>query len=188
VEAGHAIIPEFPVEVFAIRRGEPDKRTQQEYIGNVSASETYMGHAVESDCAPAGAGEYRNPEPETSTWRRENRAPGAQERGESRWFTTVHRSGRPVGPITFPSTTARSPIMRAVAKAMEDKTFDQIGACLPVQRAAKGRVIRPQPRTRQASAAVGDPLIIGQVLRKNQGGQQKCVSFIIAWYLNLEDL
>lgn len=188
VEAGHTIIPEFPIEVFAVRRGEPDERRQQQYIGTVAASDTYLGHPAESDCAPAGVGEYRNPEPDTTSWTQENRAPGAQERGETRWLTTVRRSGRPVGPITFPSTTARSPIMRAVAKAMDEKVFDQIGACLPVQKAAKGRVIQPQPRARQPSAAVGDPLVIGQVLHKSRGNTQRCVSFIIAWYLNLEDL
>lgn len=188
VEAGHTIIPEFPVEVFAVRRHEPEKQAGQTYHGSVSASSTYLGHAAESDCAPAGAGEYRNPEPETATRTMENKISGAQERGEPRWYTHVTRTGRPVGPITFPSITARSPIMRATAEAMKDKVFDQIGVCLPVQKAAKGRVIRPQPRRRQMNAAVGDPLVIGQVLRKSEGGRQRCTSFIIGWYLNLNEL
>lgn len=188
VEAGHTIIPEFPIEVFAIRQHKADKQPPQTYRGSVASSDTHLGRAAESDCPPAGVGEYRNPLPEThsNTW--ENRAPGAQERGEPRWYTNVTRTGRPVGPISFPSMTARSPIMRATAEAMKEKVFDQIGVCLPVQKAAKGRVIRPQPRRRQMNAAVGDPLIIGQVLRKNEGGKQRCVSFIIAWHLNLNDL
>lgn len=188
VEAGHTIIPEFPIEVFAIRQDKPDKQPPQTYRGSVASSDTHLGRAAESDCPPAGVGEYRNPLPETcsNTW--ENRAPGAQERGEPRWYTNVTRTGRPVGPISFPSMTARSPIMRATAEAMKEKVFDQIGVCLPVQKAAKGRVIRPQPRRREMNAAVGDPLVIGQVLRKNEGGRQRCVSFIIAWHLNLNDL
>lgn len=188
VEAGHTIIPEFPIEVFAVRRNESEKRQTQTFRDVVHPGNTFLGNAAEPDCAPSGAGEYRNPQPETldRTW--ENKAPGAQDRGEPRWYTNVTRTGRPVGPITFPSMTARSPIMRATAKAMEDKVFDQVGVCLPVQKAAKGRVIRPQPRRRQMNAAVGDPLVIGQVLRKNEGGRQKCVSFIIAWHLNLEEL
>ncbi len=188
VEAGHTIIPEFPVEVFAVRRGEPEKRTSQTFRDAISASETYLSHAAETDCAPAGAGEYRNPQPQTLDNTRENKAPGAQERGEPRWYTTVYRSGRPVGPIVVPSNIARSTIMKAVAGVMKEKVFDQIGVCLPVQKAAKGRVIRPQPRRRQMNAAVGDPLVIGQIVRKNEGGRQRCVSFIIAWYLNLDDL
>lgn len=188
VEAGHTIIPEFPIEVFAVRRNEPEKRTSQTFRDAINPSNTHLGNAAESDCAPAGAGEYRNPQPETLDRIWENKAPNAQERGEPRWYTNVTRTGRPVGPIMFPSMTARSPIMRATATAMKDKIFDQVGVCLPVQRAAKGRVIRPQPRRRQMNAAVGDPLVIGQVLRKNEGGKQRCTSFIIAWHLNLEEL
>lgn len=188
VEAGHTIIPEFPIEVFAVRRGELETGKRQEFIGVVSAGETWLSHPTEPDCAPAGVGEYRNPEPFTSTSTRENRTPGAQERGEPRWYTTVRRTGNPVGPMSFPSMTARSPIMRATAKAMEDKVFDQVGVCLPVEKAAKGRVIKPQPRRRAPSAAVGDPLVIGQVVHKQVGSRQKVVSFIIAWHLDLNQL
>lgn len=182
VEAGHTIIPEFPIEVFAVRRGEPDKRESFTFSRNVGAGETWLANPVSADCAPAGAGEYRNPEPETTRdthWNATSKQVDA---------TTVTKTGRPVGPVSFPSTTARAPIMRATAEAMANKTFDQIGVCLPVQKAAKGRVIRPQPRRRQMNAAVGDPLVIGQVLRKNEGGRQRCVSFIIAWYLDLNEL
>lgn len=188
VEAGHTIIPEFPIEVFAVRQDKPDKQPPRTYNGVVSTSDTHLGRPAEADCAPAGAGEYRNPEPHAYSETRENRAPGAQERNEPRYWTTIRRTGYPVGPIAFPAMTARAPIMRATAKAMKDKVFDQIGVCLPVQKASKGRVIRPQPRRRQMNAAVGDPLVIGQVLRKNEGGRQRCVSFIIAWHLNLNDL
>jgi hypothetical protein len=188
VEAGHTIIPEFPIEVFAVRRDKPDRRQTMTFNGSISASETYLGNAAESDCPPAGAGEYRNPLPETVSWTRENKAPGAQERGEPRWYTDVTRTGDAAAPIMFPHMTARAPIMRAAAEAMMDKVFDQIGVCLPVEKASKGRVIRPQPRRRQLNAAVGDPLVIGQVLHKNEGGRQQCVSFIIAWHLNLNDL
>lgn len=188
VEAGHTIIPEFPIEVFAVRRGEREKYQQQTFQRVVSAQDTWLGHAAVPDCAPAGAGEYRNPEPDTYVNTIENRAPGAQERNEPRYYSTVERSGYPRGSIVVPSNVARSVIMKSIAGVMAEKVFDQIGVCLPVQKAAKGRVIRPQPRRRQMNAAVGDPLVIGQVLRKNEGGKQRCVSFIIAWHLNLDEL
>lgn len=181
VEAGHTIIPEFPIEVFAVRRGEPDKRQSQTYTGYVSVGETWLSHPVRPDCAPAGAGEYRNPEPQTDN-------DGQWDAEGKRISSTILKTGKPAGPIMFPHMTARAPIMKATAEAMANKTFDQIGVCLPVQKAAKGRVIRPQPRRRQMNAAVGDPLVIGQVLRKNEGGRQRCVSFIIAWYLDLNEL
>lgn len=189
VEAGHAMIPEFPIEVFAVRRHQDDKYKSQTFTNAINGKDTWLSHPIEADCAPAGAGEYRNPEPETYDWVRENKTPGAQERNEPRWYTEVTRTGNPAAPIMFPHMTARAPIMKATAAAMKDKVFDQVGVCLPVQKAAKGRVIRPQPRRRQMNAAVGDPLVIGQVLRKSEGGgKQKCVSFIIAWHLNLDEL
>lgn len=181
VEAGHTIIPEFPIEIFAVRRGTPDKRESFTYTGYEATGDSWLSNPIQSDCAPAGAGEYRNPEPEMDSRHYRN----AQNEITN---TVIIKTGRPVGPIMFPSATARSPIMRATAAAMKDKVFDQVGVCLPVEKASKGRVIRSQPRRRQMNAAVGDPLVIGQVLRKNEGGRQKCVSFIIAWYLNLDEL
>lgn len=181
LEAGFTIIPDFPLEIFAVRRGEPEAQGQQEYNGAVNAGNTWMGRPAQPDYAPAGAGEYRNPQPYTSTSIRENRAPNAQERNEPRYFTTVYRSGYPVGPIVFPSTTARSPVMQATSNAMAEKVFDQVGVCLPVVQQGSRRQV-------QQGARAGDPLVIGQVVRKRVGSQQKVISFIIAWYLNLNEL
>lgn len=64
--------------------------------------------------------------------------------------------------------------MNATAEAMALKVFDQIGICQPTRNAGITRK--------------GDPLIIGQILGKREGWSQKCVSFIIAWHLNLKDL
>lgn len=184
VEAGHTIIPEFPIEVFAIRRHEPDKTREITFHGAVNARDTFLGQPVSPDCAPAGTGEYRNPLPWTNDSTRENKAPGAQERGEPRYYTSVYHSKNPVGPIVFPSMTARSPIMRATAEAMKDKVFDQIGVCHPVIADAATAARRIETR----AARAGDPLVIGQILHKRVGSKQKCVSFIIAWHLNLEEL
>ena len=181
VEAGHTIIPDFPIQVFAVRRHKPDKRERVTFNGVTDGSHTYLGRAINADCVPAGAGEYRNPEPEMVSYTTENRVPNAQEKGEPRWHSHVTRTGQPAGPIIFPHFSARSPVMKAAAKAMSEKVFDQVGVCLPTTAVAGGRQV-----TRSARA--GDPLIIGQVLRKRQGGHQKAVSFIIAWHLNLNEL
>jgi hypothetical protein len=184
VEAGHTIIPDFPVEVFAVRRAEADREREVTFNNAIAVRDTFLGEAVSPDCAPAGAGEYRNPQPWTSESTYENKAPGAQERNEPRWYTRGYRSSGPIGPIVFPSVTARSPIMRATAKAMKDKVFDQIGVCHPVIADTATAARRVERNARRA----GDPLVVGQILRKRIGGQQKCVSFIIAWHLNLNDL
>lgn len=180
VEAGYTIIPDFPIQVFAVRRGEKEREQSQTYIGVTNGPNTGMGRPVTSDCAPAGVGDYRNPRPATWDSVRENKQ-ATPENKQPRYYTTVTRFSHPAAPISFPSVSARTPVMRATAKAMKEKTFDQVGVCLPVRNSAGGRRI-------QQGARAGDPLIIGQVLRKNEGGKQKCVSFIIAWHLNLNDL
>jgi hypothetical protein len=70
--------------------------------------------------------------------------------------------------------------MDATAKAMALKVFDQIGICRPVDH---------QNERAFAASGAGDPLIIGQILRRRGTYQgPKVVSFIIAWHLNLNDL
>lgn len=184
VEAGHTPIPDFPIEMFAVRRHESERSRDVTFNGAVTGRDTFLGQPVRPDCAPAGAGDYRNPHPWMHDSVRENKAPGAQERNEPRYYTTVHRSNSPIGPIMFPSITARSPIMRATAGAMKEKVFDQIGVCHPVIADASSATRRVDTSARRA----GDPLVIGQILHKRVGSKQKVVSFIIAWHLNLEDL
>lgn len=176
VEAGHTIIPDFPISVFAVRTEGKDRRQSNTWYGH-PGDQTYLHVPVQADELPAGAGEYRNPQPETYNSREGTRKVD----GVDRVIVRVTRTGKPVGPISFPSMTARSPIMRATAEAMKEKTFDQIGVCLPTTAVAAGRQV-------QQSARGGDPLVIGQILRKRLGSRQKIVSFIIAWHLNLNEL
>lgn len=180
VEAGYVPIPDFPIQVFAVRRGEQPKQQSQTFIGSVSADNTFLGQPVEPDCAPAGVGNYRNPQPSTADWARENTL-ATPENKQPRYYTTVTRFSHPAAPISFPQASARSPVMRATAKAMKEKVFDQVGVCLPTRAVAGGRQV-------QRGARAGDPLIIGQVVRKRVGSREKIVSFIIAWHLNLNDL
>ena len=180
VEAGHTIIPDFPIQVFAVRRGEPIREDAQTYIGVVDARNTALGRPVVPDCAPAGAGDFRNPQPSTSEITRENKL-ATPENKQPRYYTTVHLFRHPAAPISFPAVSSRAPVMRATAKAMKEKTFDQIGVCLPTTAVAGGRQV-------QQGARAGDPLIIGQILHKRVGARQKVVSFIIAWHLNLDEL
>jgi hypothetical protein len=182
VEAGHTIIPDFPIQVFAVRTDEKEREQTLVWRGHASrrdAEESVLGRQVQADCSPAGAGAYRNPQPELSTWH--GGAKKDHTTGKEYFPFYARRSGRPAGPIVFPRVSGRSPVMKATAKAMAEKTFDQVGVCLPTTAVAGGRQV-------QRSTRAGDPLIIGQVLRKRQGGYQKAVSFIIAWHLNLSDL
>lgn len=178
VEAGHTIIPEFPISIFAIRTGSREKDEQLTYRGYVDPKETHLGRPARSDCSPAGIGKYRNPEPSLQSWSGTKRK---DEQGEFFPYF-VRRTGYSAGPIAFPSQTARSPIMQATAAAMKDKVFDQFGVCLPIFAAQASR------RVETSATRAGDPLVIGQIVHKRVGRRQKVVSFIIAWHLNLNDL
>lgn len=180
VEAGHTIIPDFPIQVFAVRRGEGPRQETRTFIGAHSGRDTGLGQPIPTDSAPAGIGEYRNPLPAVSDWTREN-THATPENKQPRYYTTVTRWRHPAAPISFPKTSARSPVMRATAKAMKEKVFDRIGVCLPTTEVAGGRQVRQ-------GARAGDPLIIGQVVGKRVGSRQRVVSFIIAWHLDLNEL
>lgn len=180
VEAGHTIIPDFPIQVFAVRRESGPRQQEQTYIGLHDGRNTGLGQPVPPDYAPAGTGEYRNPSPALWTSTRENKL-ATPENKQHRYYTTVTRFNHPAAPISFPKASTRSPVMRATAKAMKEKVFDQVGVCLPTAAVAGGRQVRQ-------GARAGDPLIIGQVVHKPVGSQQRVVSFIIAWHLDLNQL
>lgn len=180
VEAGHTIIPDFPIQVFAVRRHKPDEGESFTFDGLRHGESTFLNRPARPDCAPAGAGAYRNPQPEILTSTRENKL-ATPDNKQPRYYTTVRRVSHAAAPVSFPVVSARSPIMKATAAAMNEKVFDQVGVCLPTTAVAGGRQVRQSSRA-------GDPLIIGQVLRKNEGARQKTVSFIIAWHLNLNEL
>jgi hypothetical protein len=180
VEAGYTMIPDFPVDVFAVRRVKADSHQSNTWDGYVLPEGTYLNSPVQPDCAMVGQGEFRNPSPRLQSYY-VGTAKNRQGQDVDRYRVT--RTGEPAGPIVFPHFSARHRVMQAAAKAIEQKFFDQIAVCRPTVATAAGRTAQA------ASTRAGDPLIIGQVLRKRIGSApQKCVSFIIAWHLNLNDL
>lgn len=178
VEAGHTIIPEFPLSIFAVRTSSRDRQEQLMYRGHIDIRQTPLNRPIQTDCSPAGSGEYRNPEPNIQAWG----GPKQKDNSGEYFPYFVRRTGYSAGPISFPAQTARSPIMQATAEAMKDKVFDQFGVCFPVFATQGARQVQTNV------ARPGDPLVIGQVVHKRVGSRQKCVSFIIAWHLNLNDL
>lgn len=166
VEAGYTIIPEFPIDIFAIRVTRGGVRA-------AVATHTYgYGHPdidpERPDVAAVGEGEYKNPLQLVRHGEYKE-----QRDGKEVTVKFTHPSSFQ-DEIVFPLQAARPVIMNATAEAMALKVFDQIGICLPQVNAGVRRK--------------GDPLIIGQILGRREGWNQKCVSFIIGWHLNLNDL
>jgi hypothetical protein len=159
VEAGYTIVPEFPVEVFAVR-------VERDYAVPEHVESRYKSSLAltpeSADVLPEGAGEYVSNVPDARDWAETKQ----EEKGGT--YTLHHREAVGLRDVVFPIRAARVEVMSATAEAMALKVFDEIGICPP----------RRQP----------DPLIIGRILMPRKGGTQKSVSFLIAWHLNLNEL
>ncbi len=160
VEADYAIVPEFPIDVFAIRvtRELPRAPAQSSsYSSGVSVSDELP------DTAPTGEGDYKSPSQMVQRWEEKETNKEGKE-STRHWMRATDFQD-----VVFPVRAARVEVMDATSKAMALKVFDRIGICPPSRRNA-------------------DPLIIGQVLGRKYGYSQKTVSFLIAWHLNLNEL
>lgn len=172
VEAGYTMIPEFPIDIFAIRVTRANVRA-----ANGEATGSWSWPRINNerpDRAPAGAGEYKNPSQMVRHYEWKTK--------DSEGKEVVHRTTSAAAwqdEVVFPMIAARPAVMSATAEAMALKVFDQVGVCLPVQQTRDGRAL--------ATWGKGDPLILGQILHERASGL-KVVSFIIAWHLNLNDL
>lgn len=160
VEAGYTIIPEFPIDVFAIRVTR-EMPTQKPQSTTYSSSPDRLLSNENPDIVPTGEGEYKSPSQLVERWS------DTETEGDK---TVTRKWIAPTGfnDVIFPLRAARIEVMDATSEAMALKVFDRIGIC---------------PATKKA-----DPLIIGQVLGRKSGYSQKCVNFLIAWHLNLNDL
>jgi hypothetical protein len=134
VDAGFTVVPEFPVDVFAIRvqRDAPEGGVNHSRYGRAAADQERC------EILPAGAGYYVSPSPKTYHWK-ETRA---DDQGKEYKVDLVKPTK--LQPVEFPLRSARAEVMSATAEAMALQVFDEIGIC---------------PQTRKA-----DPLIIGRIL------------------------
>lgn len=167
VEAGFTIIPNIPVDVFAIRvdRASPSQTADVNTVECATAWNLPRLANEKPDVRGVGEGRYESPvqmvcHADTPVTK-DNKA-------------MIRREVWPTGfcQVEFPIIAAHPEVMSATKRAMALRIFDEIG-------------VSPQ-NTRK-----GDPLIIGHVLgaASGYGGQQrKAVSFLIAWHLDLRVL
>jgi hypothetical protein len=159
VEAGYTVVPEFPIDVFAIRvdRTNPVQGDAYSTYGKPALSEE------QPDVLSSGEGEYVSELPKARHWDSQH------DDGKDGKVTHHNVSAIAFADIAFPIAIARPEIMDATAQAMALKVFDRIGIC-------------PKSATRKR-----DPMIIGQILLKQSWyGSYREVNFLIGWHLNLE--
>ncbi len=155
VDAGYCIVPNFPVQIFAIRttKALPER-------GTTTWPDDFP---QSSDNPPLGIGEYKDSIPMQDS---EKVFTHRDDKGVAQ-YKTVHFATEFDDEIDFPISVAKPLIMSSTARAMGLKCFDEIGV-LPNRRVIKQ-----------------DPLVIGRIKDpRSTKYNERWVSFLIAWYID----
>jgi hypothetical protein len=159
VEHGYTIIPDFPIDVFAIRTSR-ESPLAQDYFNKGASWDNTGQHPAQS--LESGKGNYVNPFPTRLVSKEIEKDPSGKE------IITRHFWSDSFKELEFPVTAVHPEVLSATQQAMALRVFDEIGIC---------------PETRKA-----DPMIIGRILRPKVGWTQKSCSFLIAWFLDVRTL
>lgn len=128
LEAGFYIVPNFPIEIFAIRKGLHRKPT-----GKSTANSQWglSSHRQEFQELPAGEGVYRNPFPLVIT----------EERKKTDGNTYFTRYPAEWDQFEFPINMAKPQIMSVTQTALTMKLFDRVGVMPSVRKKKEDPVI-----------------------------------------------
>lgn len=113
---GYYIVPNFPVQLFAIRTKKEEPQGYSTYW--------WATHEQDSQQLQQGEGEYRNPFPVIQ------RTKSKDEQGRE----SVESYPVAWGDVEFPITMAKPVIMQATSRAMALQIFDEIGVFPPTKK------------------------------------------------------
>lgn len=156
LDAGFAIVPNFGMNLFAIRTASGVPR------GGASANR-WERFVQPAQLLRVGEGEYRNPEPEV--YQRQIQKP------DGKGGTTPDREYFPneFTDLEFPLALAQPALMTSVGKAMALKLFDEIGVAADLG-------------SRIGGGTRGDPIFLGRLLNPRKG--RPALTFFIGWYFD----
>lgn len=164
VQAGYCILPDFPIDVFAIRTSRQAPR-ENLTRGHGSGSQP---NVQETNAPDIGEGVYVSPTARTKSRTLPNPAatsqtPEWQKKITERWAAAFQDAD-------FPFKLAKPRILEATDRAMALNVFDELGV-LPA---------RPQ----------ADPMVIGRIVCRDGSArwQRKTLSFLVTWFLDTRDL
>lgn len=160
LQAGFVIVPEFPIDMFAIRVGRT-KPLPQENTRDWNR-ERVPEHP--SDRLPAGEGEYKASVQTRYFDERKSKDSTGKEVTRYHFYNDMEFSD-----VAFPLIACKPDVMNAAQQAMAMKIFDSVGVC-------------PQNRR------TGDPLVIGVIEGPKVGYTQKKCHFLISWHIEVTDL
>lgn len=159
VEAGYVVMPDLPVDVFAVRtlRRIPLRKE----------SNWARENREQSSEAPAiGEGRYVDSVPVEHQYRYDDNDPKTGEVVKKMAYFAAEFSES----IDFPLSIAKPVIMDRVAEAMQMKIFDEIGV-LPNRKEKKK-----------------DPIVAGIIRRPGDKYNQRRLMFLLAWYIDTKVL
>lgn len=167
VQAGYLIVPNFPIEVIAVRvaRDQPYASKEGRWASDVNTAQPEL--------LPVGHGRYVD---EVLFTERadyvQTGADGKDQRVQRTRSTTYDDA------VDFPIVGVKPIIMKATARAMALRIFDRIG------------VANHSGRTHSRRQRKADPIIIGQIVEPKYKGRwnEKVVSFFVAWWLDTDSL
>lgn len=159
--AGYSIIPNFPIDVFAIRTNRTPRGN------NIEATNWKpTPNDQETDSPPLGIGAFVSPQTEIQ---RDSHLVTKKDGSE----VTVHEAwAGDWRDVDFPVAFAKPAIMEATREALALKCFDEIG------------IFKDSAFSRRS----GDPMVIGRVRMRTGGYQSTALSFAIAWFLHTESI
>jgi hypothetical protein len=155
VEAGYVIIPNFAMNVFAIRteRWEPTGA-----VDSTTWQRRGQKFVEPSKALPAGVGDYVNPLVDATHT--------SEKVGDKTHH--IYESVDTFSDVNYPITIAKPVLMQRTAQAMALKVFDEIGVATDTVRGRSG--------TR------GDPVLIGRILNPNPN--KPALSVFLGWYFD----
>jgi hypothetical protein len=159
VDAGYAIVPNFPVDVIAIRVG----RERPKYASSTARTQWGLAaHTQECQILPAGEGRYVDPAPFVRDI--DITPAGAEQKTLQRTVEGYDEE------LEFPVEIAKPAVLEATQHALALNLFDEVG-------------VLPGRRRRNR-----DPIVIGRIYNGANRYRDNPLAFLIAWWIDTRDL
>lgn len=141
VEAGYLIVPNFPIDVFAVR---VQRAKQPEQSDSYEYNRAYQ--TARPELLPAGAGRYVDERLQITDNSHERRLADGKTEHVSRFTSGDYDD------IDFPVTLVKPAVLQATQRAMALKVFDEMG-------------------TVENSSRRGDPIVVGRLIDPRSHGR-----------------
>lgn len=126
LDAGYCIVPNFPVEIFAVRTRREEPKSK--------AIETWRNENMKTESPPIGEGEYVSPQTIDDRWTEEETT------SDGKTKNVAYRMPTEFQAPDFPFGFAKAQILDDTRAAMALKIFDDLGG-LPARRKKQDPVI-----------------------------------------------